>query len=268
MNNCSLIISTYNWPEALELCLESVKNQHVKPFEVIIADDGSTHQTKLLIEKYQSEGLLNLVHIWQPDNGFQLAQIRNKAIAASTGEYIIQIDGDVILHRHFVEDHLNAAKADCFIQGSRVMLGKKVSAKLLGQKSIEINLFGPDIKRKENGIRLLWLSNLLQKKYRNRYPIYWARGANMSFWKKDLLLVNGYNENFTGWGDEDSELTLRLLNSGKTKLYLKFAGIIYHLYHNEDASKAKSSKNRSLLELAFSNKIVSTDNGLDKYLQK
>lgn len=268
MNNCCLIVSTYNWPEALELCLESVKNQRIIPAEIIVADDGSTEETKLLIEKYQQEGLLNIVHVWQPDNGFQLAEIRNKAIAACTKAYIIQIDGDVILHPCFVEDHLNAAKADCFIQGSRVMLGKKISAKLLQQKSIKINLLGPDIKRKENGIRILWLSKLLQRKYRNRYPLYWARGANMSFWKKDLLLVNGYNENFTGWGDEDSELTLRLLNSGKTKLHLKFAGIIYHIYHKEDASKAKSSKNRSLLEQAFSNKTTTVENGLDKYLQK
>ncbi|MNL01796.1 hypothetical protein D3C87_1222790 [compost metagenome] len=148
------------------------------------------------------------------------------------------------------------------------MLGKKISAKLLQSKSIKISLFNPDIKRKENGLRILWLSKILQKKYRNRYPIYWARGANMSFWKEDLLLVNGYNENFSGWGDEDSELTLRLLNADKTKLYLKFAGIIYHIYHNEDASKAKSSKNRSLLEQALSNKVIAIENGLDKYLQK
>ena len=268
MNNCSLIISTYNWPEALELCLESVKNQQVIPSEIIIADDGSGHITKALIAQYQQDKSLNIVHVWQPDNGFQLAQIRNKAIAASTKEYIVQIDGDVILHPRFIEDHLNAAKANCFIQGSRVMLGKKISAKLLQSKSIKISLFNPDIKRKENGLRILWLSKILQKKYRNRYPIYWARGANMSFWKEDLLLVNGYNENFSGWGDEDSELTLRLLNADKTKLYLKFAGIIYHIYHNEDASKAKSSKNRSLLEQALSNKVIAIENGLDKYLQK
>lgn len=268
MNNCSLIISTYNWPEALELCLESVKNQQVVPSEIIIADDGSGPVTKALIEKYQEDKSLNIVHVWQPDNGFQLAQIRNKAIAASTQEYIVQIDGDVILHPAFIGDHLKAAKANCFIQGSRVMLGKKKSANLIQSKSIKINLFNPDIKRKENGLRILWLSKILQKKYRNRYPVYWARGANMSFWKKDLLLVNGYNENFSGWGDEDSELTLRLLNAGKTKLYLKFAGVIYHIYHNEDASKTKSSKNRSLLEQALSNKIITIENGLDKYLQK
>lgn len=266
MNNCSLIISTYNWPEALKLCLESVKKQSIIPAEIVIADDGSTQATTDLIEKYKLDKTLNIVHIWQPDEGFKLAQIRNKAIAASSKPYIIQVDGDVILHPRFIEDHLNAAKPDCFIQGSRVMLGKDYSAKLFGKKTTAISLLSSDIKRKENGIRWLWLSSILQKKYRNRYPLYWARGANMSFWKKDLVLVNGYNETFAGWGDEDSELTLRLLNNGKTKLHLKFAGIIYHIYHNEDASKAKSAQNRQILLDAFENKTTRIENALDKYL--
>lgn len=266
MNNCSLIISTYNWPEALELCLKSVAKQSIIPQEIIIADDGSTAETKNLVERCQQDLSLNIIHIWQPDEGFKLAQIRNKAIAASTSAYLIQIDGDVILHPRFIEDHLHAAHSNCFIQGSRVMLGKNISAKLLTSKSIAISLLTPDIKRKENGIRWPWLSKFLQRKYRNRYPLYWARGANMSFWKEDLIQVNGYNEGFAGWGDEDSELTLRLLNSGKTKLHLKFAGIIYHIYHREDSSKAKSSENRAILQRSLDNQTVRIQHALDKYL--
>lgn len=146
------------------------------------------------------------------------------------------------------------------------MLGKAYSEKLFRSKDIHISIFSSDIKRKENGIRWPLLSKFLRRKYRNRYPIYWARGANMSFWRTDLLIVNGYNESFAGWGDEDSELTLRLMNAGKTKLHLKFSGIIYHIYHREDPSKGKSAENRARLQTTLEKQTIRTENALDKYL--
>src|SRR5687768_10761216 len=93
----SLIISTYNWPEALNLCLMSIKSQTLLPDEIIIADDGSSGETKVLIENFQRSFEVPILHVWQPDQGFQLSRIRNKAIARATKEYIIQIDGDLIL---------------------------------------------------------------------------------------------------------------------------------------------------------------------------
>jgi predicted glycosyltransferase involved in capsule biosynthesis len=90
----------------------------------------------------------------------------------------------------------------------------------------------------------------------------------MAFWRKDLIAVNGYNENFTGWGDEDSELTLRLMNAGKKELYLKFAGIIYHIYHKESSSKSQSSKNRDLLQETLLNKVSKCSLGIDQYTNK
>ena len=92
----SLIISTYNWPEALRLCLLSVLGQSVLPDEVIIADDGSTGQTADVVEAMRPLFPVKLIHVWQEDNGFQLSKIRNKAIAMSSCDYIIQVDGDLI----------------------------------------------------------------------------------------------------------------------------------------------------------------------------
>jgi len=262
--DCTLIVSTYNWSEALELTLKSILKQSKIPAEVIIADDGSTEKTKLLIDAYKKTFPTKLIHLWQEDIGFRLATIRNKAFELSSKRYLIQIDGDIILHPNFIEDHLRFAKEGCLLQGSRVMLGKSLSQKLLTKKEIRVSFFDRDIKRRENLVRNINLSEYLLTRYRNRYPIYFARGANMSFWKKDIMEVNGYNEKFEGWGHEDSDLTLRLLNSGKRKLVLKFSAIAYHLYHLENKTKEKDDINKAILEETLRLKNTRTKWGINK----
>ena len=108
----SLILATYNWKEALELVLMSVMRQSVKPFEVIIADDGSREDTKALIDEYRKKFDIPLIHVWHEDKGFRLSEIRNKAIKQARGNYIIQIDGDTILHKDFVKTTKNMPGED------------------------------------------------------------------------------------------------------------------------------------------------------------
>jgi hypothetical protein len=121
-----------------------------------------------------------------------------------------------------------------YCRGSRVMLGKEYSQKVLHEQKPHFNLFGKGNKRIENSVRLPLLSDYLLNRYKNKYPIYYARGANMSFWKKDIFDINGYNESYEGWGHEDSDLTLRMMNNGVKKSVIKFAAIVYHLYHAEN----------------------------------
>jgi glycosyltransferase involved in cell wall biosynthesis len=262
----SLIVSTYNWPQALACCLLSALVQSIKPYEIIVADDGSKEETATLVQTFIKQSEIPIIHVWQEDTGFQLAKIRNKAFAKSKGDYIIQVDGDVILHTHFIKDHISLAKKNCFIQGGRVVLGSKTSTKILAAKKTNISILTTGIKRREEGIRWIALSNFLATRYRNKYPIYYARGANMSFWKTDLLETNGYNEEFSGWGHEDSDLTARLLNAGKRKLILKFGGIVYHLYHREHHSKENDAQNESLLKQTVDAKLVFTEKGISQYL--
>ena len=226
----SLIIATYNWPEALRLCLKSALNQSVLPNEIIIADDGSQQPTRDLINLFKQESPIPIIHVWQPDNGFRLAQIRNKAIIQSCNEYIIQIDGDIILHKDFIKDHIRFAKKGSFVSGSRVIIKENLSKQLLLSQTFNISIFTKGTDHKLNGIHIPCLS-FLQEKYRNDDILY-VRGCNMAFWRKDLLNVNGYNEEMTGWGREDNELATRLINSGIKKRILKFGGIIFHIHHS------------------------------------
>lgn len=259
----SLIASTYNWPAALNLCLLSIKQQTVLPDEVIIADDGSKDDTRELIEKYQADFPVPLIHVWQPDDGFQLARIRNKGLAKARFDYIIQIDGDLILHKNFVEDHIRFSQPGSFVSGSRVMMDPVLSQKLLETGSIEVSVFDKGIKNTTNGLRIPLLTKLMQKYKQDN--IYYLRGCNMAFWKADLLAVNGYNEGFAGWGREDNEVAARLVNRGLKKRIIKFGGIVFHIYHLEK-SRAGLEINDALLQRTIKEKLDYSPLGVAQYL--
>jgi len=262
----SLIISTYNWPEALELCLLSVLRQKVMPDEIIIADDGSEEATKNVIHKYKFDFPITLHHIWHPDEGFQLAKIRNKAIVAASGNYIIQIDGDLILNPYFIRDHLSHAEQNHFVTGSRVLLRESATKIILDKKKIKMGWLIPGSKNFLNGLRSKILRVYFSKKYKmsgkNRY---YVKGCNMAFWKNDLIAINGYNECFTGWGKEDSDIAIRLMNAGIRKKFIKMGGIVYHLYH-EEASRNREENNIRLMEDTIKNNVIFCEKGLSQYL--
>lgn len=261
----SLIVSTYNWPEALNLCLISISKQTVLPEEVIIADDGSTEETKYIIEKYQQIFPVPLIHIWQKDDGFQLSKIRNKAIASASKEYIVQIDGDLILEESFIKDHQKFSLPGTFVSGTRVNMSAGLSARLLHTKSIKVSVFSKGITNFLNGLKIPVLTTFFASRYKAGDPAY-VRGCNMAFWKADLLEVNGYNEEIVGWGREDSELSIRLINSGIKKRIIKFAGITFHIYHPEIA-RARLSVNDEILSSTIKNCIKKCKLGISQYLQ-
>jgi glycosyltransferase involved in cell wall biosynthesis len=252
----SLIIATYNWPDALRLCLMSVRQQVVLPDEVLIADDGSREETRMLIEDYASDFPVPLRHIWHPDEGFRLAEIRNKGISAAHGDYLIQIDGDLILHPHFIADHLELARPGYFTAGSRVMLSEGQSRQLIEQRSIQLKGSG------FNALRSKWLRHYLRNRYKIKgRHLYYVKGANMAFFKSDLLRVNGYNEAFRGWGSEDRELAIRLINAGVKKQSAKMGAIAYHLWHKV-ASRASELANEQLMHDAAAKGVTWAERGI------
>ena len=87
----------------------------------------------------------------------------------------------------------------------------------------------------------------------------------MAFWKNDLIAINGYNECFTGWGKEDSDIAIRLMNAGVRKKFIKMGGIVYHLYH-EEASRSREENNIRLMEDTIKNNVIFCEKGLNQYL--
>jgi glycosyltransferase involved in cell wall biosynthesis len=259
----SLVISTYNWPEALYLCLLSVTKQTMIPEEVIIADDGSLPDTKEVIDKMRINFPCPLKHVWHEDKGFRLSVIRNKAFAICKGDYIIEVDGDIIMHPHFIEDHASEAKRGYFLAGSRGKMTKRLSQTLLEKKEYNLSYFNWGIRRVLNTIRIPLLTSLFYNYKRNKKE----RGCNISFWKDDLYAVNGCDERIVGYGFEDIDLCLRLRRSGIQKRFLKFKAIEYHIYHKA----VKTKKNMNANEVIFNEnnrlKIIKCKKGIDQYLQ-
>ncbi|WP_316746570.1 glycosyltransferase family 2 protein [Pedobacter gandavensis] len=260
----SLLIATYNWPEALNLCLASVLNQRLMPDEIIIADDGSRAETTDLIESFRSKFSIPLIHVWQEDNGFQLSKIRNKAIAKASKEYIVQVDGDLILEENFIADHARFAQTGTFVSGTRVQMSDALSKKLIAEQRTAVSVFSKGITNFSNGLRSYPASTFLASRYKAKQMTY-VRGCNMAFWRKDLLNVNGYNEAIVGWGREDSELAIRLINSGIRKRILKFGAVVFHIYHPE-AQRNQLSINDAILSDTITNQVKTCKTGLSQYL--
>ena len=258
----SLIITTYNSPAALFLVLQSVERQSTLPVDVVVADDGSNNETKKLIKKFQSTTSLKIVHSWQKDKGFRASKSRNKAIAQSGTDYLILIDGDVILHPKFIQDHIKNAEIGCFIQGTRVLLSKHATEKTYNKESVIFSCFSNGIKNRKNAIHSDFLSKffLKKKKYLSR-----IKTCNMSFHRDDFINVNGFNNDFEGWGREDSEFAARLINSGISLKSVRFNAIQFHLWHAEN-TRAMLRKNDLLLKSTIKGNSKWCNNGIDKYL--
>ncbi|MGC3945849.1 MAG: glycosyltransferase [Chryseolinea sp.] len=258
----TLIITTYNRTDALELVLLSALRLTVMPEEIIIADDGSTNETRNLVAAYASRFNIPLKHCWHPDEGFRLSTIRNKAIAMATQPYIVMVDGDMVLPKTFIEDHKRAAWRGRMVQGSRVLLGEELTRRSLHDKATHFSFFTSGLSNRKNTLRNSFMRLLLSYYSQN---IFRVRGANMAFWRSDAIAVNGFNEDFVGWGREDSEFVARMLHAGYRKFHLKFAGFAYHLFHPE-SRRDMLADNDQILADVVAHHHVRCKNGIDKYL--
>lgn len=259
----SILVSTYNWPEALEFSIKSMFTQTILPDEIVIADDGSSHETTDLIERLRNETSIPIKHIWHEDRGFRKTIILNKAIAQISGEYILQVDGDVVLSPHFVSDHLELAEKNYFVCGSRVKLSPKVTKRLMDSKKFKLSIWNMPITFVFNSFRSKFLRHFMAERYAKK--IDHLRGCNMAFWKDDLIKVNGFNEDLMQWGHEDGEIAFRLHFAGVKKKALKMGGNVYHLYHGE-ASKNNEQRHLAELDKVKREHLSWCENGIDKYL--
>jgi glycosyltransferase involved in cell wall biosynthesis len=231
------------------------------PDEILIADDGSDDDTKQMILKFSARIPIPIKHFWQEDKGFRKSKILNKAIATSESDYIIQIDGDCILHNCFIEDHINQASKMTYLYGSRVNILQQYVSSIINSKTIHFSLFSKEIKNRTRCLHIPILSkcyrkhNIVSRKF---------RGCNLSYWREDFIAINGYNEDFEGWGREDSDLVIRLGNKGILAKRIRYAAIVYHIYHKTN-SKHNFELNNQIQNETITKKIIWIDNGVNKY---
>jgi glycosyltransferase involved in cell wall biosynthesis len=260
-HSAALLVSTYNWPEALKLVFQSILDQTRMPDEIIIADDGSGTETRKVIDAFRQKCPVPVRHFWQHDDGFRKTVIINQAISYTDCAYIIQIDGDIILHPNFIEDHLNVQEKGTYIRASRVLLNEEKTKELLFSKTyIPPSSFSKGITNRINALRFPFLASFLIKKRKRSDNIH---GSNCAYWRNDFIAVNGYNNALQGWGHEDIELAARLVNSGVLQKRVKLLAIGYHLHHTYN------DRGRAAFNLGIYQQVV--DSGIttcaDGYLQ-
>jgi glycosyltransferase involved in cell wall biosynthesis/GT2 family glycosyltransferase len=248
----SIIVTTYNRPDALDAVLRGLARQSDRDFEVIIADDGSDAETAALVRSWQGRLQQPLKHIWQEHRGFRAAEIRNRAILASNGAYCIFLDGDCIPRGDFVLEHRELAEIGWFVVGNRVLMSKRLTNQALGQRlEPELWTFAEACRARING-DINRIAPLLQAKLgpvRKIRPQYWwgARSCNLAVWRTDIDLVDGFDGSYVGWGLEDSDLLIRLLRAGVNRKDGRFSTGVLHLWHPL-ADPSLLSANQTLLD--------------------
>jgi glycosyltransferase involved in cell wall biosynthesis len=261
----SLIVTTYAWPAALDLVLESALRQTVAPGEVLVADDGSDERTASVVrgfsDRFRGRGVA-LHHVWHPDRGFRAAEIRNRALGIARGDYILLVDGDCVLHPAFTRSHLAFARPGTLVQGTRVLLSERRSVDALARRQTTFHPLQPGISNRINALSASWLSRVVPS---SRDPLSGVRSCNMGFWRADAVRVNGFDERFVGWGREDSDFVARMTLAGVRRRKLKFGGIVYHLWHPERPRDALTV-NDELLEHARRSGARWAEDGMDKYV--
>ncbi|OFX62818.1 MAG: hypothetical protein A2066_03695 [Bacteroidetes bacterium GWB2_41_8] len=256
----SLIISTYNKPEYLSHCLKSISELDELPDEIIVADDGSGKETSDLIEKFRIQFPIQLIHVWQEDKGFRLSRSRNNGILKSSGDYLIFIDDDLILHPKFIADHRKFAAKGFFYCGTRVRLGAKKTAEMMKTHRNVVSCLEGDIRSRLNSIRIPFLHKLITGP---GYTYKRLRGCHIAFWKNDLMKVNGFDERYASYGREDSDIALRMMHAGVKRINLKWAAICYHLHH--PAAKSTSQNDHLMFEV-IRNKTTRSQIGIEQHL--
>ncbi len=260
----SVIVSTYNRPDALDVALRSLSRQSDRRFEIVVADDGSGAATERVVRDWAARAPVAVKHVWHEDRGFRLAEIRNLGIRESAGRYLVFLDGDCITRPSFVAAHRRLAEPGWFVTGNRILMSQRLTAQALAEASAtrpEPESFGLathlSLRARGDLNRLAPLFALPLVILRKRRATQWrgANGSNMAFWRSDLEAVDGFDAAFTGWGREDSDIFVRLIRAGVRRKDGRFATGVLHLWHREADRSGLDTNERRLAEIIGGNSV-------------
>ena len=245
----SVVVTTYNWPEALSLVLKSLAAQKDRNFEIVIADDGSGDETAQVIKDFTTISPVPVKHYWHEDNGFRVAKARNGAIGLCDGDLVIFIDGDCCVMPDFITRHRKAATKGCLVSGKRVFLKKRLTNTLLARNWAFYKWPRPLLFL----IALLGFANRPFQFIRlpHNGPWLWehetcwqkAQTCNLAVFKSDIDRVQGFDESYQGHGWEDSDFVLRLLRSGLKRKNVEYCSPVLHLFHDRKIAQRHEGGN-------------------------
>ncbi len=233
----SLVITTYQMPRHLERVLASVAQQTVaSQMEVIVADDGSTDDTEQVVRDFARRMPFPVHFVTQPHEGFRLSRCRNMGAAKATSPHLVFLDGDCLIPPDHVEQHLLCHRPGVVTNTYCVRVDQPTSERITLER-VNSGKYLDLISRRE--LRKLTKINWKAWFYTwLRHPKKPAlRGGNAGIARADYLRVNGYDENFRGWGCEDDDMGNRLRAAGLRIHYILHRTRTYHLWHPPAVTK-------------------------------
>lgn len=267
----SVVVTTYNRPDALKAVLAGLLAQQDTGFEILVADDGSRDDTRALVEATAASSPLPLRHVWQEDLGFRAGAARNRAAAVARGDYLLFLDGDCVPRPDWIARHRALAERGWMVAGNRILLSESFTRLVLASGT-PIHAFTAeqwqgaaargDINRTTplRTRRLGPLRKLAARRWQR------VRTCNLGVWASDFREVNGFDEAFEGWGFEDSDLAVRLINHGVSRKEGAFATGVLHLWHREN-DRRNEGENWDRLQRRIAERAVRATRGLDQYAQ-
>lgn len=263
----AVVVSTYNRPDALNLVLGQLAGQSDKDFEIIVADDGSDSRTKDVVIGFDTAFGKRLRFVWQPDQGFRLSAIRNRAIESTTADYLIFLDGDCLPPPEFIRRHRWLAERGSFVTGSRILMSSSLSRQILDgdPQPFDWTALSWLRERWAGSVNRVLPTMFLQihsgRRFRRVNPAR-IRGCNLAAWRSDIISVGGFDESFEGWGGEDVDLAMRLGNFGIRQKSGKFAVNVFHLWHTQDNNLSEENQRR--IEDIFVSGRIRAKRGIDR----
>jgi len=233
----SIVVSTYEWPEALAAVLRGFADQTDDAFQIVVADDGSGLETAEVVERWRRVLGPRLVHAWQEDDGFRAARVRNLGALDAHGDYLVFVDGDCIPRRSFVASIRRAAVPGWFLAGKRLDLSPSLSREVLsGDASIGRWTLASFAVRRRQVHRFADMTPRDRRRpWRPRLPDFAPRrngyGFLMAMHRADFEAANGFDMRYTGWGDEDVDLAVRLRRHGLRSGWAGPRSALLHLAH-------------------------------------
>jgi glycosyltransferase involved in cell wall biosynthesis len=256
-NKISVIITTYNRPDALEAVVKACFDQTDRGFEIIVTDDGSTDATRACMARLSKDAPVPIKHVWQADEGFRLNMARNRGILASSGDYILILDGDCIPQRDYIAQHRRLAEPGFMVTGSRILLSEAFTRQTLCSHGDlhTLGLFEKLRLRAAGHVnKVLQLLFTLPDigRHKPRFSYRRIKGCNLGMWRTDIDRVDGFDESFVGWGYDDTDMVLRLFNAGVLRKDGAFATEVLHLWHHEARRDHESVNKQVVLQRAIS----------------
>ena len=233
----ALIVNTFQKPRHLALVLASIAAQTGVDgrFEVIISDDGSTDGTAALVRDFAATACFPVRFTSQPHDGFRLARTRNAGARLTESDSLLFLDGDCILPRDHVAAYLERRRPGRALLGYCARLPEDTSARLdtATIASTDLASLAPASERQllAKRFRKAWWHATLRHPSKPRLA-----GGNCGMWRRDFEAVNGCDERFVGWGQEDDDLGLRLRAAGVRLESILDRTWSLHVWHPVDAS--------------------------------